>query len=135
MGRKVVRVACGSRDAQTICLTTDRQVFTWGDGDFGKLGDGTSQSSFVPVELLSLRDKNIIEVYCGAQFTAALSAQGEVYTWGKGDYFRLGHGTDSHCRQPRKIEALIGQKIVALAIGALHGLALNDQGQVYAWGE
>lgn len=35
---RVVQVACGSRDAQTLALTACGKVFSWGDGDFGKLG-------------------------------------------------------------------------------------------------
>ena len=38
VGHRVVQVACGSRDAQTIALTDNGMVFSWGDGDFGKLG-------------------------------------------------------------------------------------------------
>ena len=38
VGHRVVQVACGSRDAQTIALTDNSMVFSWGDGDFGKLG-------------------------------------------------------------------------------------------------
>lgn len=35
LGHRVVQVACGSRDAQTLALTEDGIVFSWGDGDFG----------------------------------------------------------------------------------------------------
>ena len=31
-------VACGSGDAQTLAVTSNGQVFSWGDGDYGKLG-------------------------------------------------------------------------------------------------
>ena len=31
-------VACGSGDAQTLCITDDDSVWSWGDGDYGKLG-------------------------------------------------------------------------------------------------
>lgn len=35
-------VACGSGDAQTLCITEDDSVWSWGDGDYGKLGRGGS---------------------------------------------------------------------------------------------
>jgi hypothetical protein len=44
----------------------------------------------------------IIKVECGSQFSVALSNNGSVYTWGKGDYHRLGHGVDEHVRRPKK---------------------------------
>lgn len=49
---------------------------------------------------------------------------------GKGDYYRLGHGNDSHIRKPQVIEGLKDNKVVDLAVGALHCLAVTDQGQV-----
>ena len=58
----------------------------------------------------------------------ALSKDGAVYTWGKGDYHRLGHGTDEHVRRPRKVQALAGKRIVSLATGSLHCVACTDQG-------
>ena len=49
---------------------------------------------------------------------------------GKGDYFRLGHGTDAHARKPQLVEGLKGKKVIHVAVGALHCLAVTDQGQV-----
>lgn len=38
----MIDVACGSGDAQTLCITDDDggTVWSWGDGDYGKLGRG-----------------------------------------------------------------------------------------------
>lgn len=52
-----------------------------------------------------------------------------------GDYFRLGHGTDQHVRKPTPIQSLRGKKIVHVAVGALHCLAVTDTGQVHAFGD
>jgi len=53
-----------------------------------------------------------------------------LHARGKGDYFRLGHGTDAHVRKPQLVEALKGKKIVHVTVGALHCLAVTDTGQV-----
>ena len=37
-GFRVTDCACGSGDAQTLCITDDDCVWSWGDGDYGKLG-------------------------------------------------------------------------------------------------
>lgn len=50
-GRRVVDVACGSGDAQTLCLTDDDTVWSWGDGDYGKLGRGGSDGCKVPMKV------------------------------------------------------------------------------------
>lgn len=70
------------------------------------------------------------QIHCGAQFSVALSREGTVYTWGKGEFYRLGHGTDTHVRIPQVVEALIGTKIVKIGVGSLHCLALSSSGEV-----
>uniref|UniRef100_A0A669B1P6 E3 ubiquitin-protein ligase HERC2 n=1 Tax=Oreochromis niloticus TaxID=8128 RepID=A0A669B1P6_ORENI len=135
LGHRVIQVACGSRDAQTLALTDEGFVFSWGDGDFGKLGRGGSEGCNVPQNIERLNGQGVCQIECGAQFSLALTKSGVVWTWGKGDYFRLGHGTDVHVRKPQMVEGLRGKKIVHVAVGALHCLAVTDTGQVYAWGD
>ena len=134
-GHRVVQVACGSRDAQTLALTDEGLVFSWGDGDFGKLGRGGSEGTSLPANVEKLNGVGIVQIECGAQFSLALSRSGGVWTWGKGDYYRLGHGADQHVRKPTLVESLRGKKIVHVAVGALHCLAVTDTGQVFAWGD
>lgn len=50
-GHRVVDIACGSGDAQTLCLTDDDTVWSWGDGDYGKLGRGGSDGCKVPMKV------------------------------------------------------------------------------------
>ncbi|XP_030381589.1 probable E3 ubiquitin-protein ligase HERC2 [Scaptodrosophila lebanonensis] len=135
VGRRVIQVACGSRDAQTLALTEDGAVFSWGDGDFGKLGRGGSEGSATPHEIERLTGIGVIQIECGAQFSLALTRAGEVWTWGKGDYYRLGHGGDQHVRKPQPIAGLRGRRVIHVAVGALHCLAVTDAGQVFAWGD
>uniref|UniRef100_A0A8C3HB67 E3 ubiquitin-protein ligase HERC2 n=1 Tax=Chrysemys picta bellii TaxID=8478 RepID=A0A8C3HB67_CHRPI len=135
LGHRVIQVACGSRDAQTLALTDEGLVFSWGDGDFGKLGRGGSEGCNIPQNIERLNGQSVCQIECGAQFSLALTKSGVVWTWGKGDYFRLGHGTDVHVRKPQVVEGLRGKKIVHVAVGALHCLAVTDTGQVYAWGD
>lgn len=134
-GHRVVQVACGSRDAQTLALTEEGIVFSWGDGDFGKLGRGGSEGCLLPQQVDKLNNAGVLQIECGAQFSLALTESGEVWTWGKGDYYRLGHGTDQHVRKPMPIQSLRGHKIVHVAVGALHCLAVSDSGRVYAFGD
>lgn len=36
--------------------------------------------------------KHVVHIACGSTYSAALTADGELYTWGRGNYGRLGHG-------------------------------------------
>lgn len=131
----VVKVACGSGDAHTLCVTNLGHVYSWGDGDYGKLGRGGSDGTKVPCLIDKIQNVHIIDVYCGVQFSMALSKDGRVYSWGKGDDNRLGHANDDHVRYPKIIESLHNKKIIALHLGLGHTLALSDDGEVYAWGK
>lgn len=51
----------------------------------------------------------ITRVYCGGQFSLALSSNGDVYTWGKGDNYRLGHPSEEHVRFPKLVQAMKGK--------------------------
>jgi hypothetical protein len=58
----VVDVACGSGDAQTLCITDDDNVWSWGDGDYGKLGRGGSDGCKVPMKVDSLAGLGAVKV-------------------------------------------------------------------------
>ena len=58
-------------------------VFSWGDGDFGKLGRGGSEGCAVPANVEKLNGVGIVQIECGAQFSLALSKSGLVGPGGK----------------------------------------------------
>lgn len=77
----MIQVACGSRDAQTLALTDEGFVYSWGDGDFGKLGRGGSEGCTSPKEVDRLRGLGVVQIECGAQFSLARTKSGQVWTW------------------------------------------------------
>ncbi|KAK9875129.1 hypothetical protein WA026_005922 [Henosepilachna vigintioctopunctata] len=133
-GEHVVRVACGVGDSHTLCVTDKGRVYSWGDGDFGKLGRGGSDGSKVPKLIEKLQHVDVVDVFCGDQISFALTRDGKLYSWGKGEGWRLGHNTEEHVRFPELVDALKNHTIVSLSLGLGHVLALTDKGEVYGWG-
>ena len=54
---------------------------------------------------------------------------------GKGDYYRLGHGTEEHVRRPRRVDALSHKLITSISCGSLHCVVCTHDGEVYCWGD
>jgi len=53
-----------------------------------------------------------------------------VWTWGKGEYYRLGLGRGEHVRRPTLVDQLKLVTIDHIAVGTLHCIAVSTQGDV-----
>ena len=89
-------------------------------------GRGGSEGCETPQNIEALNGLGVCQIECGAQFSLALTRDtGEVWTWGKGDYFRLGHGSDTHVRLPQLVEgesAFLRESASRLEIGSIVSL-------------
>lgn len=57
--------------------------------------------------------KHVVHIACGSTYSAAVTADGELYTWGRGNYGRLGHGKPRPTPGPAAGRA-IGLKVLPL---------------------
>lgn len=51
----------------------------------------------------SLRGKEVVDIAAGGAHSACITANGELYTWGKGRYGRLGHGDSEDQPRPKLV--------------------------------
>ena len=63
-----------------------------------------------------------------------MTDQGLLYSFGKGNFGSLGLGGTVFSAAPRPINKLNNKKIISIACGMYHTLALSDIGDVYSWG-
>ena len=51
-----------------------------------------------------------------------------------GNQGQLGHGSAESLQEPRLVELLLGLRMVKVAAGGWHSMALSDEGGLYVWG-
>ncbi|KAG9158892.1 hypothetical protein Leryth_025030 [Lithospermum erythrorhizon] len=126
-------ISCGRE--HTAAVASDGSIFTWGANEFGQLGDGTETGRKYPMKVKQLQTEFVISVSCGAHCTAAIAEPREndgttstrrLWVWGQNqnsNYPRLFWG------------AFTANTVVCqVACGAVHVVALSEDGLVQAWG-
>ena len=74
------------------------------------------------------------QIECGAYFTAAVTKEGALLTWGANRYYQLGHGKQCVSREiPTRVSQLDGFVITHVSCGKRHMAALTDKGEVLTW--
>ena len=129
---RIVGVACGSY--HTLLLNDLGQVLSCGYNFSGQLGLGHTSNQLTPCLVEALDGQYVVQVTAGSQSSGALTYQNKCFTWGNGRGYRLGHGTTYYQPKPKLVEGLIKYTITHLALGGLHGLALDVKGNVFSWG-
>lgn len=133
----ILQLAAHCEGKHLLALNADKQVFSWGFGEGGRLGHGDVTPKTHPTKIQHFADNSIVKIYCGAAYSAAISATGTLYTWGRGFYGSLGHGSSEDKLVPTAVHALSSHIIVDVALGSgdSHSLCVTDEGLVFAWGD
>jgi E3 ubiquitin-protein ligase HERC2 len=69
-------VAVNSGGKHCLASSADGEVYSWGEGDDGKLGHGNKTSCDRPRVIEALRGKDIAYIACGGAHSAAITATG-----------------------------------------------------------
>lgn len=119
-------------DWHTCAVLTDGSAVCWGEGDFGKLGDGTSWlNSAVPVAVSGLNG-GLREVASGGHHTCAVLSNNQVLCWGSNLDGQLGTRRSGQSRAPTNVVGLTSAAQVAA--GGSFTCALTQADSVRCWG-
>lgn len=146
-GTKFVHAACGRN--HTLLVGSDGSVWSAGVNNLGQCGHSTCPEvpQFKAVNVTHGGNKErVVQASAGISFSLVLTDAGKVFSFGSAEKGQLGNGTTGERittgnktafdieDRPIYVKELDGKKIVQIASGQQHSLALDDTGVVYVWG-
>eukprot|EP00916_Digyalum_oweni_P020150 GHVL01033641.1.p1 GENE.GHVL01033641.1~~GHVL01033641.1.p1 ORF type:complete len:602 (+),score=54.44 GHVL01033641.1:135-1940(+) len=135
---RIVSVASGDR--HSFVIANSGAVYSWGDGSFGKLGNGTIETSFLPQRVLFFSGMVVTQIACGGNHTLFLTNNGKPWSCGSGADGQLGLPTCVFQSTPQCISDnsnCFGRDCVCTKVsaGRRHSCFLNIIGEVFTCGE
>ena len=131
----VVALSGGGR--HTCAFTEASSVLCWGLNADGQLGDGTNDSSSLPVDVAGLNE-GVSGVSAGLTHTCAVTTTGIARCWGENGG-RLGNGSEEASAVPVDVcaDATCSSalnNVASIAAGGFHSCAVLNDGTVLCWG-
>nr|CCA19631.1 conserved hypothetical protein [Albugo laibachii Nc14]CCA22881.1 conserved hypothetical protein [Albugo laibachii Nc14] len=120
------QIATGMDHSMVLCLAGKHSfLYTFGGNQFGQLGLGvTWQYSVVPQLVDRLSQVPIVSISAGSSYSVAVSAKGELYSWGDGMYGKNCTGGGGISCVPKKIDSFRNLFVTQVSAGKSNGVGL-----------
>lgn len=118
--------------SSTCGLTGAGEAWCWGDNRFGKLGNGTTESSAVPVRVQS--DVPFTSVHTGYFHSCAVAVGGELWCWGEQETDTGAFGARPTGLYTTPVLLHPDFRFVRLATGRDYSCGLTAQHTALCWG-
>lgn len=153
-GAAIDHVSCGT--SHTAAVDCYGRLWMWG---YGKAGLGAKPlpkprgamarllkkagtpppelmpNSLKPLLVPSLENIRVRYVSCGWSHSALITSSFQLYTWGRGEHGKLGHGDEETVYEPKAVTALAQHEAQQVACGAAHTAIITRIGNVYCCGQ
>ena len=130
----VIQVSCG--EDFTVCVTDDHNVYSFGSDYYGCLGvdNELGDEVLTPSPIPFFNSHPVIEISCGQNHVFAITREKEVYSWGCGEFGRLGLGNEDDFTTPQLVKTP-GTHCIDHAFSGFDGTFLiTTSGRVLACG-
>lgn len=133
LGSGVIAIAAGN--GYSCAITTAGAAKCWGANDRGQLGNGTTDASRVPVDVIGLTS-GVSQISVGSgmfSHTCAVTSAGAALCWGANGDAELGDGSDYDSFEPIGVYAL-NSGVASIDVGNSHTCAVTTAGAAKCWG-
>ncbi|XP_070189612.1 X-linked retinitis pigmentosa GTPase regulator-like isoform X2 [Littorina saxatilis] len=132
IGQLVTCISCGYYHSALV--TENGELYTFGESDAGKLGLGEDPDEHkTPQHVMSIADR-VKSVSCGGSHTAAVTENGQLYTFGDGPNGQLGLGVSVLESQSPSLVKL-PFKVSQVCCGENFTAIVSEKGQLYTFGD
>ena len=122
-------IAVSAGRDHSMALLADGTILTWGDGNYGQLGNGTNSASNLPVAVLGIT--NATQILAASSHCLALLADGTIKSWGYNYFGQLGNGTNTNSNIPVSV---LGLTNIDKICGSHNQSYAISNGIAWAWG-
>jgi alpha-tubulin suppressor-like RCC1 family protein len=112
-------------------VTTWDRAYCWGDGDFGKIGDGSVTRRLVPVPVSG--GFSFSTVNAGNAHTCGVTPDHHAYCWGDNANGQLGDGTRTNRVTPAAVAG--GLSLGQAEAGVSYSCGVTTGNRTYCWGD
>jgi alpha-tubulin suppressor-like RCC1 family protein len=142
-GLTLTQIAVGSDFACALSSAGTFNVYCWGAGASGQLGNGsTTATQDTPVQVsqgLMPANTTLTQVDAGASFAYVLSSLGAAYCWGQGGNGNLGNGSTPTTQDTPVAVSQgsipSGKTLTEITTGTDFACAVASNSAAYCWGK
>ena len=122
-------------NGHTCGVDSNLQVWCWGDGAQGMIGNGATTTRLVPTRVnltLNVTNDAVSGVVAGNRYSCAWTRAGDAFCWGYNQYGSLGTGDNANSSTPRQVAG--GHHFSSLSASDYHICGIADNGSGLCWG-
>lgn len=141
----ILMIAAG--EEHTLALLDDGSVWAWGHNQYGQIGDKTTNTRQMPVNVIKPDEYGspVASIAAGANHSLAVLQDGRLLAWGCNKNGQLGDSTTANRNQPKFVVMTDGSNFHVdpwtdgeepnVSAGFAHTMAINsDDSMLYGWG-